>query len=76
VTFSFAPHKGTWVKWTKVERSHVDLSFEFWVCSKHHLETAVQLKPIHNVSAHSATNVIARFENDDRESLLLNYPGS
>jgi hypothetical protein len=73
MTFSITPHKGTRVKWAKVEGSHVDLCFEFWVSSKHHLETTVQLKPVDNVGAHSAANIIARFENDDREAMLLNH---
>jgi hypothetical protein len=75
VTFSIAPHEGTWVKWAKVKRSHVNLCFEFWVSSEHHLETTVQLKPVDNVGAHSATNVIARFENDYRKTMSLNFTG-
>jgi hypothetical protein len=33
------------------------------------------LKPIDNVGANSATNVIARFKDDYRKTMLLNFAG-
>jgi hypothetical protein len=75
VTFSIPPHKSTRIKGAKVECAHVNVCFEFWVSGEHHLETTVQLKPIDNVGAHSATNVIARFEHDYRMTMSLNLSG-